>query len=203
VTRVDGNGNVIAGSNAYVSDAPLNIAVNPNVETGNTISTRNGCGCKIFSFKFPDTFNWWEFSFQDVKMEPQLQAFMLGAETVVDGALVVGLAFPGALACDEDPPAVALEFWTKRGIGNGTDPLLPWWHFVFPQTSWQWGNNTFDDTAAQPTLTGFSQANGNWGDGPYGDGPPDGQDLTNGGYWATDVDPPDASCVATTVTSTS
>ena len=91
VTRVDGNGNVIAGNNAYVTDAPLTVTVTPNIEAGNTIQTRNGCGCKIFSFKFPDTFNWWEFSFQDSQMEPELQAFMLGAPTITDGADVVSL----------------------------------------------------------------------------------------------------------------
>jgi hypothetical protein len=194
---------VIAGNNAYVTDAPLSISVNPNVETGEAINVRNGCGCKIFAFSFPDTFNWWEFSFVDTEMEPQLQAFMLGAETITDGADVVGIAFPATLACDEDPPAVAFEFWTKRGVGSGISPLRAWNHFVYPMTNWQWGDNTFEAAAGTPTFTGKSQTNGNWGDGPYGDGPPDGQDLSDGGYWATNDDPPDAACVAVAVTSTS
>jgi hypothetical protein len=52
-------------------------------------------------------------------------------------------------------------------------------------------------------MTGFSRTNGNWGDGPYGDGPPDGEDISEGAYWKTDVEPPSADCAAQAVTSTS
>src|SRR5687767_5864288 len=62
ITKVDENGNVIAGQNSYVSDKPISISVNPNIETGNSFSVRNGCGCSISRRKFPDTFNWWELS---------------------------------------------------------------------------------------------------------------------------------------------
>ncbi len=203
VTRVDGNGNVIAGNNAYVTDTALTVSVTPNIETGTAVSVRNGCGCKISSFKFPDTFNWFEFAFGDAALEPQLQAFMLGAATIVDGSDVVGLAFPSQLECDEAEPAVAFEFWTKHIVGSGQDSDFPWVHWVFPLTIWQLGDNTFEEAAAQPSLNGFSRTNGNWGDGPYGDGPPDGEDISEGGYWKTDVEPPSAACAAVAVTSTS
>lgn len=203
VTRVDGNGNVIAGSNAYVTDSAITISVTPNIETGTAISVRNGCGCKISSFKFPDTFNWFEFAFSDAALEPQMEAFMLGAAVITDGADVVGLAYPSSLACDEDEPAVALEFWTKHIVGSGQDAAFPWVHFVFPMTIWQLGDNTFEEAAAQPNLTGFSRTNGNWGDGPYGDGPPDSEDISEGAYWKTDVDPPDAACASVSVSSIS
>jgi hypothetical protein len=98
---------------------------------------------------------------------------------------------------------VAFEFWTQRGVGSGVSPLRRWNHFVYPMTIWQWGDNTFEADAASPTLVGFSRSNGNWGDGPYGDGPPDGEDISDGGYWATNDDPPDAACEAVAVTSTS
>jgi hypothetical protein len=194
---------VIAGENAYVTDAALTITVTPNIETGNAISVRNGCGCKISSFKFPDTFNWWEFQFSDTTLEPVMEAFMLGANTITDGSDVVGLAYPSSLACDEDEPAVALEFWTKHIVGSGQDSTYPWVHHVYPMTIWAVGDNTYEEAAGQPSLTGFSRTNGNWGDGPYGDGPPDGEDISEGAYWKTDVEPPTAACAATTVTSTS
>ena len=89
VTRVDSNGNVIAGNFAYVTDAALSVSVTPNIETGTAISVRNGCG-EDPSFKFPDTFNWFEFAFVDTSLEPVLEAFMLGADTIVDGSDVVG-----------------------------------------------------------------------------------------------------------------
>jgi hypothetical protein len=65
------------------------------------------------------------------------------------------------------------------------------------------GDNTFEAGPAAPTLNGKSKTNGNWGEGPYGDGPPDGQDISEGGFWATDEELPDAACAAVAVTSTS
>jgi hypothetical protein len=203
ITRVDAAGNVIAGNNSYVTDTQLSVAVTPNIETGNTVSVRNGCGCSVARFKFNDIFNWWEFTFADTALEPEMMSMMLGASTIDDGADVVGLAFQGALACDEDEPAVAFEFWTKHIVGSGQDGTFPWVHWAFPKTVWQFSDNTFEEAAASPTLTGFSRTNAQWGDGPYGDGPPDSQDISEGGYWKTDVDPPAAACAAANVTATS
>ena len=203
VTRVDASGNVIAGDNAYVTDKPLSITLTPNIETGNTFSARNGCGCSVARFKANDTFNWFEFTFVQTALEPEMQAFLLGAETIVDGADVVGLAFPSELECDEDEPAVALEFWTQHIVGSAQDGTFPWFHWVFPKTVWALSDNSFEEDIAQPSLTGFSRTNQQWGDGPYGDGPPDSQDIREGGYWKTDVDPPAAECAASSVSATS
>ena len=203
VTRLDSNGNVIAGNNAYVSDKLVQVTVNPNVETGNNFPVRNGCGCKIASRKFPDTFNFFDLSLQDAAFEPQLIAFMLGADTITNGSDVTGFAFPSALACDEANPLVAFEFWAENVVGSGLDPVYPYFHWVFPASTWTFGDNTFAEGPSQPTLNGASQTNGNWGDGPYGDGPPDGQDISEGGVWATDDALPTAACAAAAVTSTS
>jgi hypothetical protein len=67
---------------------------------------------------------------------------------------------------------------------------------VFPKTVWQLADNTFEEDIAQPSLSGFSRTNPNWGDGPYGDGPPDSEDISEGGWWKTDTEPPAASCGA-------
>lgn len=203
VTVVDAAGNVVAGNNSYVSDKAISVSLTPNIETGNTFSLRNGCGCSIARFKANDVFNWFEFTFADGALEPAMWALMLGAETITDGSDIVGMAFPSQLDCDEDEPAVALEFWTKHVVGSGQDGTFPWIHWVFPKTVWQLSDNTFEEDIAQPSLTGFSRTNQQWGDGPYGDGPPDGQDIRDGGWWKTDVDPPDADCDVNAVTATS
>jgi hypothetical protein len=203
LTKVDAAGNVIAGDNSYVTDKPLSIALNPNIETGNTFSVRNGCGCSIARFKANDTFNWFEFTFTAAALEPEMQAFLLGADVIEDGADVVGLDFPGSLACDDDEPAVALEFWTQHVVGSGQDGTYPWFHWVFPKTVWHLGDNTFEEDIAKPVVAGFSRTNAQWGDGPYGDGPPDGTHITEGGYWKTADDPPTAECAAQAVTATS
>lgn len=203
ITRVDAAGNVIAGNNSYVTDKPISISLTPNIETGNTFSARNGCGCSIARFKANDTFNWFEFQFADGALEPIMEGFLLGSETIVDGADTVGIAFQGALECDEDEPAVALEFWTKHIVGSGQDGTYPWVHWVFPKTVWALADRSAEEDIMQPAVSGFSRTNTQWGDGPYGDGPPDGQDIREGGYWKTDIDPPSAACAAQAVTATS
>jgi hypothetical protein len=204
VTLVDSAGNVSGSTdNSYVTDNALSISVTPNIETGNTTQVRNGCGCSIARFKSADTFNWFEFAFRSGTLEPELLRLLLGAETIVDGLDTVGMAFPSSLACDADEPAVALEFWTKHVVGSGQDGTYPWIHWVFPKTVWQFGDNTFEDGIAEPSVNGFSRTNQQWGDGPYGDGPPDGQDIREGGWWKTDVDPPAAVCAVGDVTPSS
>ena len=203
ITRLDDAGNVIAGNNAYISDKVIQVTLTPNIETGNSFSVRNGCGCKIASKKFPDTLNFFELSLQDAALEPAMIAFMLGVNTITDGADVVGWAGAGALACDEANPLVAFEFWTQHQVGSGLDGTYPYFHWVFPASTWQLGDNTFEEGPAQPTLNGNSQANANWGDGPYGDGPPDGEDISEYGVWATNDALPTAACAPSAVTSTS
>lgn len=203
ITKVDSNGNVIAGTNSYTTDKPISIGVNANNEAGNSFSVRNGCGCGIARRKFPDTFNYWELTLQMATLEPEMIAFMIGAATIEDGADVVGVAFPSSLACDEASPAVAFEFWSEHVVGSGLDATYPYFHWVFPSSTWVISDNTFEEGPAQPSLTGTSQTNGNWGDGPYGDGPPDSQDISEGGFWATADVLPTAECAAQAVTSVS
>jgi hypothetical protein len=164
---------------------------------------RNGCGCGIARRKFPDTFNFWELTLDMATLEPEMIAFMIGANTIENGGDVVGVAFPSALDCDEQSPAVAFEFWSEHVVGSGLDATYPYFHWVFPSTTWVISNNTFQEGPAQPQLTGQSQTNGNWGEGPYGDGPPDGQDISEGGFWASDDALPTADCAAQAVTATS
>lgn len=202
-TMVDAAGNVVAGPYSYVTDNIISLGLRPNIEEGQTFSSRNGCGCSIARFKANDTFNWFEFTLAQAALEPELMALLLGSPTIEDGGDVVGQAFAGALACDDDEPAVALEFWTKHIVGSGQDGTYPWIHWVFPKTVWRLGDNTFEEGIANPTVEGFSRTNQQWGDGPYGDGPPDSQDISDGGWWKTDVDPPSAACEAVEVTATS
>jgi hypothetical protein len=199
-TLLDAEGNVAdVEDNSYVSDKVVTVNLTPNIETGNTFSKRNGCGCSLARFKSADIFNWFEFAIARGALEPALEAMLLGGATIEDGADIVGLAFPSALACEEGEVQVALEFWTQHVVGSGRDSIHPYVHWVFPTTIWQLGDNTAEEDLMDMNLTGFSRTNTAWGEGPYGDGPPDGQDISEGGYWKTDIAPPAASCDLATV----
>lgn len=202
VTMLDGVGNVLdAENNSYVTDRAVSIGLSPNIETGDSFTRRNGCGCPISRFKLNDVFNWFEFAFEDGALEPELQAMMMGLETVVDGSDVIGVAFGSALGCDDDPAAVALEFWTQHlDEDGGLDLDYPYIHWLFPYTSWQLAENTAENDFMANALSGFSRSNARWGQGPYGDGPPDGQDMRNGGYWGvTEDELPSAACASASV----
>jgi len=201
VTKVDATGVAVGGAgNSYVTDKPISLGLSPNIEAGNTFSLRSGCGCSIARFKSNDIFNWFEFTFADGALEPDMMALMLGADTIIDAGDHVGMQFGGALGCDEDEPAVGLEFWTKHIVGSAQDATYPWVHWVFPKTVWQLGDNTAEEDFLQTALSGFSRSNLLWGSGPWGDGPPDGSDVVEGAFWKTDVDPPAATCATGTVT---
>ena len=201
VTKLDDLGNVAAGSNSYVTDKQISLAFTPNIAVGNSFSLRNGCGCSLSRFKAEDIFNWWDFTFTDGALEPSLTTLMVGGTTISEAGSVVGQHFPEALACDEFRPQVALEFWTQHIVGSSKDGALPYVHWVFPATNWQWSSNTAQEDFLNPVLTGFSRSNALWGGGPYADGPPDGSDVgTEGSYWKTAELPPVANCSTATVT---
>lgn len=203
VTELDATGNVTG--NFYVTNTPITVTVTPNIETGNTFSLRSGCGCSIARFKANDTFNWFEFTFAKGVLDPAMEAMMLGGDIITDSSDEVGLNFGGGLACDEDPPLVAFEFWTQHiaAGGSGLDGDHPYIHWAFPASAWQLADNTFAEDFAQVSLTGFSRSNSNWGNGPYGDGPPDGALGAEGGYWKTADPLPDGNCATDTVTPSS
>jgi len=201
VTLLDDVGNVAAGNNSYVTDKQISLAFNPNVDTGQTFSQRNGCGCSLARFKAEDIFNWWEFTFTDGAIEDAMVALMVGGTTITDGADIVGVHFPDALDCSETRVNVALEAWTQHIVGSAKDATYPYIHWVWPATAWQFGDNTAAEDFMNPVLTGFSRSNPLWGGGPYADGPPDGSDVSpEGSRWKTNDLPPVADCAIAAVT---
>lgn len=196
VTLLDADGNVAdVPSNSYVSDKVTSIAMSSNIEEGTSFSRRNGCGCSLARFKSRDVFNWYEFAFEDGALEPAMQALMLDEDTITDGSDVVGVAFGGTdVDCSAGDIGVALEFWTQHIVGAGRDGSYPYVHWIFPLTIWARGDNTAEEDFMANAVTGFSRSNEQWGQGPYGDGPPDGSPIPDGGYWKTADSPPTAAC---------
>ena len=195
ITELDTVGNVKnVTPNSYVTDGVQSIAITVNKETGNNFSVRNGCGCSISKVKLPDTFNWFEFTFTDSQDEPQLEAMLLGQPTISAGGIVVGINADFSLDCDEQNPAVALEFWTQNYSGSAISGTYPYFHWVFPWVEWTLGDSTFQEGPAPRVYTGQSKGNQLWGSGPYGDGPPDGSDVGDFARWLTAESLPAAGC---------
>jgi len=191
VTELDDEGN--AEGSFAVSRNPVSVAFNPNIEQGTQFISRNGCGCAIARIRSNDVFNWFELTFAQEALQPELETLLVDGETpILDGADIVGANGGSQLDCDEDPRTVGFEMWARHYVGSGQDSIHRFVHWVFPRSRWQRGNNTVQEGIARTNITGFSQTNQLWGSGPYGDGPPDGQDVTEWAYWKSNDDMPDA-----------
>jgi hypothetical protein len=140
-----------------------------------------------------------EFEITYPKLAPAAYEMMIGGTVMTEAGFPVGVTWPTELACGEDQPAVALEFWVKHWNGDAQDATYPWIHHVYPQSLWQIGQQQFQNDFAQPTLTGFSRKNDCWGNGPYSDGPEEegygSVDIATGGFFYATLDPPtDTAC---------
>lgn len=193
--------------NSIVLGDLIQVQMTPNIETGADTSLIGGCGCKIASFKAPDTLKRYDLQIDTPVKSAALEAMLLGGTVLDDNStspVPVGMSFPTALGCGEEQLPVAIEVWTKHWVNDAQDPDLPWIHWVFPQSLWQYGQQTLQNDFAQPSFVGFTRTNTCWGDGPYGDGPEatygTAFDISTGGWFYTPTDPPDANCTPSTVT---
>ena len=204
ITKLNANGSVSAATpNSYVSDKPTSIAVNPNYETGQTFTARSGCGCSIARFKAINIFNWLDLVYTSQAVEPLMMDLMTGETNITSGVDVLGVNSVGAFPCSQSLPFVAIEFWTEHVVGSAQDATDSWIHWVIPRTTWQLGNATHAEAITPVPLDGYSGTNALWGRGPYGDGPPDGSNVTEWAYWKTNVTPPTAACAGAFVTPSS
>jgi hypothetical protein len=197
-TRLDSTGAVVAPpDNVYVTDAALQVNITPTYEPGADLTLTGGCDCKIASYKGTDKFKFWELEVTEGKLEPALEEMLLGG-TVITGSdgsdtVPVGVAYPGALACDEVETVAQIEFWTKHINGDTQDPTFPWiWH-VYPQTRWTKQQQSYSvNEFAQPVFSGFTRQNLAWGTGPFTTALP--AAMPNGGYVYSATDPPTVAC---------
>lgn len=212
ITLLDTTGCVAsAADNSLVLADLISLQVTPNIETGVDTSLIGGCGCKIASYKAPDTLKRFDVTLTTPLKSAALESLLTGGEILFDDSVApvpVGYAFPTALGCNEEVPPVAVEFWTKNWVNDAQDSDLPWIHWVFPQSLWSPGAETLNNDFSQPDFTGFTRTNSCWGDGPYGDGPESTYgassfSIETGGWFYTPTDPPAASCDFATVTPSS
>jgi len=200
VTRLDELGNVdTPPDNSYVSSKAFSVQVSPNVETGADITQRGGCDCILATYQGADLLKGFNLEYAKGALEPALEEMLVGGTPITVGGNVTGFWAPGVLDCGESQPAVAFEIWGDAYTGSTNDGTWPYFHWVFPKTTWQLGQQTFGNEFSQPPFTGKAVANPLWGGGPYGDQPSDTPSDSPGGYFLTTT-LPTASCEYADVT---
>lgn len=194
VTLLDSLGNVSAATdNSYVTDQLISVGANPDIQAGTVQTLTGGCDCTVADYRGDDKLKRFLFALGTAAVEPGLLALLIGADVIDAAGDVIGLTWPGPIQCGTSAPNTAFEFWTKHWNGDFQDATWPWFHHTYPSSSWQIGNQSFQNDFAQPTINGFSRQNQLWGNGPYGDQPA-GIDISRGGFYLTATEPPTAEC---------
>ncbi len=201
VTRLTPETGCVAAQpdNVFVTTTLINLTLTPVIEAGADTTLTGGCDCIVATYRGTDKLKRFDFTITNPKLSPALYEMMIGGTSISDAGVPVGTTWPAMLQCGDSQAAVAIEFWVKHWNDSAQDLTYPWIHHVYPNTSWQIGQQEFQNDFAQPTLTGFSRSNECWGDGPYGDGPESeygaAVDLSNGGFFYSATNPPtDTDC---------
>ncbi len=208
VTLLESDGRVSSDpNNYYVSDNLIELGATPDVSTGADLERKSGCQCIIATAKFPDLLKRFNFRLTLGELEPGLQSLLTGAPMILDDSgtpVPIGWDWPVQISCsDTPPPRVAIEVWSDVWSSDRQDQILPFWHWVWPQTRWQFDPFTLNGDFADMQLVGFSEGNSLWGRGPYGDDAFDHRVGHLGSVWQTAIDPPDGHCGLQTVTPSS
>ena len=206
VTLLDSQGNVAPEPNNSITQTDLvTIGFSPEIEAGTDLTVKTGCDQIGATYRGADLLKRFNLTMDKLNLSPAFVSMVLGAPVILDGSDPIGWDWPNQSACGggEDPPFVAVEFWSVAWECGGPNPGFPYWHWVFPMARFQIGDAEFSNTAFfQPALTGFTLNNPLWGHGPYGDDP--GQVIGElGSVWLTDTAPPAAVCGYSSVTPSS
>lgn len=199
----------------YVSDAIVDLGIDIEVEAGDDLTLKNGCGTICQSFKTCDSIKGVNLDVTLCQLDSELIAQMAGGSIMRDtggagSGDVIGYEFPGST--DGCPNGVSFEVWSKAWDGNqqATPDFLggstvAYFHFVFPRVKWTIASNTLENDIMQVKLTGFADENSHLTvNGPYNDWPSDVAargGIQKAGGWFLDSTIPAATCGSITVTS--
>lgn len=186
-----------------VSAALVTMNVTSDVQEGTKFEPTDGCGRLLYTAEDPDIIKRKNITL-DLGMVDFEMIELLTDSTVILGATggdydgqVIGIAEPGPSTTQGY--GIGLEVWTKTAFGtgacaaDGSNP--PYIRHVFPRVFLRPADRTFENAPANFSLAGTANANPQWGEGPWGDWPAEG-DLEAGTPHARffDTDIPEAVC---------
>lgn len=203
VAELDAAGEAVAGvSNGYISDAVVKVDVGVEIEQGDELTLKNGCGDVCQSFQGSDKIKRVTLAMDLCQLDSELVSLLVGGTLIDSAGDTIGWALPSI--DDAAPNGVCLELWTKAW--DGTEQATPaslggaaaYFHWVFPRATFTLGDVTMENDIMVLPLTGYGNENSSLNaDGPYNDWP--GAVAAAGGFptaggWFLDDTIPEAVC---------
>lgn len=171
VARLESDGVPLPGANnLYVSDGIIELSFTPEVEAGDEVTVKNGCGAVCVSHRNDEIIKWWNVELTICRPDPELQELLTGGAVLTDGG-AVGYQ-PPALNTVSAPNGISVEVWSHRlDDGGDYDPTFPYFHWAFPKIKGlHFGaRRLFNGALENPFTGGRALENSNWFDGPGND----------------------------------
>jgi hypothetical protein len=193
ISRLDADGSLAAGpNNAYITNNPTSLGLNPNIKAGLDEDVVGGCGCVCVSYKGPDTLKRFDLDFEFCALEPGLIEILTGSPIVMDDSDVpvpIGASFPNQLNCsDPQQPPFAIEAWAQGFIDDRQAPdPASYIRFVLPMAFANFDSWVVSNQFLLPKLKGYTRSNPTWpADGSIYDDYPAGAELGALGGWFQD-----------------
>lgn len=198
-------------SNGYITKGLVSIETDPQVEEGEEVVVKNGCGDICLRYVDKDIVKGVNATINLCELDAQFYWLLLGGTTFTETASadVFGGRMPEV--ADGGAPDFSLEWWTiaqdvaSQATPDSTGNLPAYYHFVIPKISFAPGQTTYENGPATIPVIGKGQENPNLTvNGPFDDWP---TEVANAGGipspfgWWLDSTLPDASCAYVNVTS--
>lgn len=202
VSRLNATCSCVAGATgAVVSSAIVRLAASPEYETGDEFIQKNGCGDIEVTVKDVDRLKRINLQLELATRDMELLELLTGGTLYIDGlGEPEGFARRGIGAAANNP--VAVELWTRAVGTSGTcqADTSSWWRWTYPKATFTLGDTTLENGIATVQLTGFAEANPNYGNGCFNDWPAeDDIDPDSPEHFVFDAAPPTAACGYITV----
>lgn len=211
VTRLNAStGAPVPGAgNAVITNAPIKLDVGFDLEAGDDLVQKNGCGRIVSAFQDVDRLKSLKLAMDLTYLDAYLLELMTGSQVFSSGGNPIGFQSV-AVGSDANAP-VCLEAWSKAwdngspAIPTFTSPNAAYIHWVFPKTTWHITDFTLEHGFMVVPIAGKGEentritANGPFDDWPAGVAGPGGITRTFG--WFFDSNLPTATCGYTSVPS--
>lgn len=172
VAALAADGSTPCGNSLYVTDTLVELTLEPEVQEGDSLEQRNGCGDFCIDYKDDDRIRWWNATLKICEPNAELSALIAaGFSKLTDGGDTIGGKFPplGQVVASN---GVSIELFSIRLADDGQtkDGTFGYYQWALPRTrGWRPATRAFSNAVLENEFVGRVFANDNWGNGPNND----------------------------------